>query len=72
LIDSLGGDDAFDDETQAASNPWMDSTRELLLNGLLYLHGCKSKDISKNEAIAFQYFTKAHEMQHPRGSYKVR
>lgn len=56
---------------ESISNEWMDTTRELLLNGLLYLHGCKSKDIIKNEAIAFQYFMKAHHLAHPRGSYKV-
>jgi len=57
--------------TQPESNEWMDQTREYLVLGTIYLNGCLAKRIEKNEKTALEYFMKAHELGHPRGSYKV-
>lgn len=57
--------------THPVSNEWMDQTREYLVLGTIYLNGCLAKRIEKNEATALEYFLKAHELGHPRGSYKV-
>jgi len=63
------GEDFLEDKP--VSNEWMDKTRELLILGTLYLNGCKSKKIEKDENKALELFLKAHELGHPRGSYKV-
>lgn len=49
----------------------MDQTREHLVLGTIYLNGCLAKRIEKNELTALEYFKKAHELGHPRGSFKV-
>jgi hypothetical protein len=49
----------------------MDKTREMLIFGSFYEFGCRTQKIVRNEDKAVEYFKNAHELGHPRGSYKV-